>query len=249
MAVDLPPPVPLVQIEQLAPARAPASTPAQNLRARSQREAALSLGAQAGLAWRGAQIRAVLEGQASQLDQIYDFKRLLHGGHALPPVITESRNGFRVEGPDAARSQRISWTIVAPAKLVSLAPSWRDYLMRQDPAVDLDQVPDLLRPATDAERAAWREAVREGWRQGVAQMDAIFQAQVAQLTRDLSACCALNCWWPRASSALRAMPKVASVSLKKARPCMSMIVCCASLRRRRSSPEPSNGRHGYGDFC
>lgn len=186
MAVDLPPPAPLVQIEQLAPASSRAPTQAQNLRARSQREAALSLGAQAGLAWRGAQIRTALEGQALQLDQVYDFKRLLHDGHVLPPVITEARNGFRVDGQDAARSQRVSWTLAAPARLVSLAPTWRDYLLREDPPVDLNQVPDLLRPANGEERAAWQAAVREGWQQGVAQMDAIHQVQVAKLTRDFT---------------------------------------------------------------
>lgn len=158
-----------------------------DIREDALREAAISYGARAGLAWRTREIRAELQTRARYLDKVYDFKTLLipapSGLLIEPPIITESINAMLIEtdGQQAAVSDRI-YNIVNNAKIVSGGRTWRSYLERE--WGDIDPPPDILRPESDEERELWEDLVTKGWAEGVRQANEIFQDDLNVLMMD-----------------------------------------------------------------
>lgn len=158
-----------------------------DIRRDAMREAGYSFGARGGLATRTWQIRNELEGRAAYLDKIYDFRQLLipaqSGLLIEPPVISESLDALNIEqgGLSAAVSDKI-YNIGRNARIVSTARTWRAYLEREWDAVD--PPPDILRPADKDERALWLGWVSQGWDEGIAQADEIFQEDLNRLTAD-----------------------------------------------------------------
>lgn len=142
------------------------------------KEAAISLGARGGLAWKSYDIRQELERRSRSLDKVFNFRQLLiaapSGLLIEPPIISESINDMLIEsdGQQAAVSDRM-YNIINNARIVSTARTWRTYLER-----DWGEVippPDVLRPEDEEERALWTELVSKGWEEGVRQADEIFQ--------------------------------------------------------------------------
>ena len=180
---DEPPGLAALQAMRPAPGR---GTPfASEKRAVAVRLAALGFGARAGLARRGWEIAAMLERHAENLDAIYRFAPLMLTEAeftVLPPVLAETRRAFRLErsGGQAARADRIL-RIVEPARLVSAAPDWRDWLARSWP----EAVPpaSVLFPRDGEERAGWRRLLAEGWAEGRELADHIFAADLDRLNR------------------------------------------------------------------
>jgi len=152
------------------------------------REQALTLGAQGGLAWRTWQISRMLKSQADALADVYAFRRMMipapSGAIVAPPVVTESRRHYRVApgGQTATAADRV-YRIVQPARLVSTPPNWREYLIRSWEGPELP--PGELLPQTQTQRKVWRRHVTQGWRNGVAQADAIFESDLNRLERDI----------------------------------------------------------------
>lgn len=150
-------------------------------------EAAISYGARAGLAWRTKQIREEMLGRSRSLDKIYDFAQLLipapSGLMIEPPVISESLNAMIIDGDgQQAAVADTMYNISQNARIVSAARNWRTYLERDWGAVE--PPPDILRPSTPDERAAWVKRVRKGWEHGVKQANEIFAQDLAQLVAD-----------------------------------------------------------------
>ena len=175
----------LAAVQALKPAEGPEVPFAEEKRAAAVRLAALRFGSVAGLARRGWEIAAMLERHAASLDTIYRFGPLTlrEGGfEVLPPVLAETRRAFRLEraGTRAARAGRVL-RIVEPARLVSAAPGWRDWLSRSWP----EAVPPaaVLFPRDVSETARWRRLIAEGWAQGRALADDIFAADLDRLNR------------------------------------------------------------------
>lgn len=151
------------------------------------KEAAISLGARGGLAWKSYDIRQELERRSRSLDKVFNFRQLLiaapSGLLIEPPIISESINDMLIEsdGQQAAVSDRM-YNIINNARIVSTARTWRTYLER-----DWGEVippPDVLRPEDEEERALWTELVSKGWEEGVRQADEIFQDDLNMLTAD-----------------------------------------------------------------
>lgn len=151
------------------------------------KEAAVSLGARGGLAWKSYAIRQELKKRARYLDKIFDFRQLLiaapSGLLIEPPIINESLNNMLIEadGQQAAVSDRM-YNIINNARIVSAPRTWQVYLER-----DWGEVvppPDILRPQDEDERALWRELVARGWQEGVRQADEIFQDDLNLLVSD-----------------------------------------------------------------
>jgi defect in organelle trafficking protein DotC len=152
------------------------------------RDSALALGAQAGLARKSFQINAMLERHELQLNRIYQLQRLAitapNGSIVMPPIVTESVDHYRVSGDgQVASSADALYRIVAPGRIVTTMPNWRDYLVRNWETAELPP-PEIL-PKTPEERTVWRRFVAEGWKQGLAQSEAIFEADLARLERDV----------------------------------------------------------------
>lgn len=151
------------------------------------REAAFSYGARGGLAMRTYEIRKELEKRSSHLDRVFDFRQLLvaapSGLLIEPPIITESINAMLIDngGQQAAVSDRI-YNIIANARIVSTARTWRSYLERE--WGDIEPPPDILRPQNDRERDFWIEMVNKGWQQGYEQADEIFNEDLNKLMAD-----------------------------------------------------------------
>jgi defect-in-organelle-trafficking protein DotC len=157
------------------------------IRDEALREAALSYGARGGLARRTAEIRTSLIQHEGNLDQIYDFKRLLipapSGLMIEPPIISEGQNASIIEtgGQLAAVADRI-YNINRNARIVSTARNWRAYLERE--WGEISTPPSVLLPRTEKEQLAWATNLATGWEEGIAQADEIFQADLSKLIAD-----------------------------------------------------------------
>ncbi|MFK5948884.1 MAG: type IV secretory system conjugative DNA transfer family protein [Methylococcales bacterium] len=157
-------------------------TVVSNLRLKTVEDAAYSLGAQSGMAWRMIRINKYLEKNDSRLDRIYDFSRFLIDGKVLFPVIMESDRMYHQESETRARTVSVSYILSKSAKIVPSAPSWREYLSRD---VINPKLPNKrLYPVDSVEIKAWRENVYEGWVDGIKQADEIFTIDQRRLHRD-----------------------------------------------------------------
>jgi defect-in-organelle-trafficking protein DotC len=159
------------------------------LREEAQKEAALSLGARGGLAWRTWHIRNEMETRSRYLDKVFDFRQLLipapSGLLIEPPIVSEAMDAMLIDnkGIDAAVADRVL-NINQNARIVSAPRTWRGYLERDWGDITVELPPDILRPATKEERIVWEKRVREGWQRGVEQADEIFQADLNKLVAD-----------------------------------------------------------------
>jgi defect in organelle trafficking protein DotC len=161
------------------------SSDRQNLKKIRQaeiKETAISLGARGGLAWRSAHINATLQKEASQMDRIYNFQALLIDNRVLPPVLDQNDASATLANPDTIRLASKSYQIITPARIATTAPNWRNYLMMRFTKPD---APDnSLLPQNGAEVAYWNQCLTQGWKQGLAQANAIFSANLNRLKRD-----------------------------------------------------------------
>ena len=154
------------------------------LRDEAMREGALALGAQQGLSFRYRQIDDMLRSGdlGSLLDQAFDFSRLVHNG-ILMPVVTEAREAFELADDGlSARQSMLTWEITDPARLVSVPPTWRNYLLAPigDP-----QSPALgLMPWDSDSRDIWSEGICEGVAMGMRQADLLFRERLSRLMRE-----------------------------------------------------------------
>ena len=159
------------------------------------RKEALSLGAQAGLYEQGKKLDAWLQTRAKQLDQTYDFRRLVYpaslhvqnhltGTSLLPPIVEFSQNFTRLEGPDTLHVARSFYRISQQAKFSTVVPNWREYLWQGWPKPNIDAVPRVLLPDNAAERKVWIANVQRGFTLGEAQAITDFHTSLARLQRD-----------------------------------------------------------------
>ena len=179
------PPPGLAALQALAPEPGPDVPFAAEKRGSAVRLAALGFGARAGLARRTWEIAGMLDRHGPKLSAIYRFGDLVlraDGFTVLPPVLAETRRAFRLEaaGSRAASARRVL-RILEPARLVSAAPDWRDWLRRGWRAAEPPAA--VLFPGDEEEVARWRRLLAEGWAKGVALADDIFAADLDRLNR------------------------------------------------------------------
>ena len=100
-----------------------------------------------------------------------------------PPIISEGDNATLIEtgGQSAAVADKI-FNINRNARIVSTPRTWRAYLEREWGAVA--QPPEVLKPRTNAEKKEWVKYLTNGWKEGTAQADEIFQADLNKLVAD-----------------------------------------------------------------
>ena len=175
----------LAALQAFVPEPGPDVPFAAEKRASAVRLAGLGFGARAGLARRTWEIGAMLDRHGPRLSAVYRFGDLVlraDGFTVLPPVIAETRRAFRLEraGTKAASAERVL-RIVEPARLVSAAPDWRDWLERS--WLPAEAPAAVLFPRNDGEHARWRRLLAEGWARGVALADDIFAADLDRLNR------------------------------------------------------------------
>lgn len=91
-------------------------------------EIALTLGAQAGLAWRANQINKELSSHVQDLDETYNFNSMMLSQNVLPPVLSEADNSLNLTDTNTIRLASKTYKIITQAHFVSTPPTWRDYL-------------------------------------------------------------------------------------------------------------------------
>ncbi len=182
-------PGPKMSTENLAQLKALRATGASNksdvsvLRVQALQDAAMSLGAQSGLAWRADQINGLVSTKSKLLDQAFNFNGLMLGAHVLPPILVTTNQSIKVDNVDTMRFSDQTYKILAQAKFVSMPPTWRDYLAMN---YAFPPVPaDNMLPQNAIEQQLWQDAVAVGWQQGLEQGDRILGDNLARLTRDL----------------------------------------------------------------
>ena len=158
-------------------------------RADMVRTAALTYGAQGGLAARSFALNEMLRRYQAQLDSAYDFHTLVlpvGRGQTLmrPPVVSAAQMAFALgEGGQVARETSCIYQITRQAQLASTPPNWRAYLVRIWAAPRRPS--DGVLPRTPQEVAYWNKWVAEGWAQGEKQAVEIFLSDLGRLERDI----------------------------------------------------------------
>lgn len=152
-------------------------------REQTLKEMATALGARAGLSDRSRELIAIFASRAPALDAKFNFNPLVIGNSALPPVISESLNVVALE-TTAMRVAGAVYNIDEPARFAMPTPTWRNWLY-----IGLDEsavaIPTLngVGPNNAAEKQLWEKLTREGYEQGRAQAQAVYDANLAQLQR------------------------------------------------------------------
>lgn len=149
---------------------------------RAMQQMAITYGSQSGFHWKSNQISSYLNDHSSELDQVFNFNALLMQHNILPPVVAEYGKTYSIESNDTVRITDKEIRMVAPARFVSVAPSWRDYIVLH--AHEPEDPPASLMPLTDYELVLWKEYLQIGWDAGVDQAVTDFENKLAELNRD-----------------------------------------------------------------
>ncbi|KXS55153.1 MAG: defect in organelle trafficking protein DotC [Marinobacter sp. T13-3] len=154
------------------------------MRLRAVREEAFSYAAQTALAWRYEKLLAFTKSQEGTLDRIASFNPFVVDDYMLLPSVTEVRDRFEVAPDDQRmRTVRVQYQVSEDPKAISMPPTWRDYLWREF-AYPEDPHPTLL-PRTDREEQVWKDAIEEGWRDGLRQAQLIWDNNLNEMVRDI----------------------------------------------------------------
>lgn len=146
------------------------------------RETALSLGAQAGLAWRAKVIDEQLSRQSRTLDAIYDFNSLVLEHNILPPVLLEGRNTLNLADAQNIRVSDRTYKVAKQAHFVTSPPTWRQYLWLD--YVKPDYPNNTLLPRNKAEKKVWCDFTAKGWKNGIDQANTILEENIARIKED-----------------------------------------------------------------
>lgn len=152
------------------------------IRFKAIRQEGLRVGAQTGLAHRYGMIMEYMSAVEPKLNVVFSFNGFVKDGRLLMPAVIEVPNRFdRDEQNGEVRVIRNAYTIEEEARIISVVPTWREYLWQE---YGYPEKPHAsLLPRTDAESKAWQEAITEGWRAGVSQADTIYNDRLAMLTK------------------------------------------------------------------
>jgi len=152
------------------------------LRIKALQDTAMSLGAQAGLAWASLHIDTQLQADRKYLDSIYNFNGMMLTHGVIPPVLMEGDFSLNLSDPDTIRVADKTYKIVQQARFATTPPNWREYLWM---SYDKPILPDrTLWPKSSAEQKIWQQAIADGWGKGIVQSYSIFQQNLARLKRD-----------------------------------------------------------------
>lgn len=150
-------------------------------RSRTMAEAASTLGFQEGFKYEYEKLLAEAESRSSEMERIFDFRRLLIDGKVLPPVIRWSGPLMELHSDTDATQVDAQYRIEAPARLVMSPPSFRDYLQT---STEVLQPANEILPDNSAERSLWKEEALAGWNEGVAHARTVMDLAFDRLISD-----------------------------------------------------------------
>ena len=145
---------------------------------------AITVGAQAGLKWRYDQINKILKDKyEGRLDSAINFRPFIFDEVILAPSILVTKANENFESETRMVKSSIQFIVDREAKIVSVPPTYRDYLIREYPGPR--QIHPVLKPKTDTEQQIWKKNILKGWEIGVKQANDVFTDGLAQMVRDL----------------------------------------------------------------
>jgi defect-in-organelle-trafficking protein DotC len=160
----------------------PSATELSQLRARSLRDTAMSLGAQGGLAFASEKLNESLEQNAKHLSSIFNFNAMVLSHGIMPPVLEESSNNLNLADSSTIRVADKMYKIIQQARFATTPPHWREYLWL---SYSKPTLPDKsLLPKSTEEHRIWKQGIHIGWEKGIQQSYSIFQQNLARLKRD-----------------------------------------------------------------
>lgn len=148
------------------------------------KEIALSVGAQAGLAWRAKIIDESLTKQTRNLDTIYDFNSLVLENNIMPPVLLEGRKTLNLADAQNIRISDRTYKVAKQAHFITTPPTWRQYLWMDYIKPEMPN-PAML-PKTKEEKEIWKMYTLKGWKKGIEQANAILEENIARLKEDFT---------------------------------------------------------------
>lgn len=170
----------LTQIANLKAIKAESSV--DDMRLDSVKEAAATLGAQSGLAWRMKQINEIITKASPQLNKIFNFRHLMLEHQVVPPVLITADNTVNMGGGDTLRVAEKTYAIAIGPRFASSPPNWESYLLVY---YEKPERPDnTLLPKTKDEAIAWNKAIIKSWKSGIDQANQIFESNLSLLNRD-----------------------------------------------------------------
>ena len=159
----------------------------EQLRPRALRETAEKIGVQEAFRKRYGELQAKCQEQRTSLDRMFNFQPLLlHGGHVIPPVVVSADKYTDISKVDEMVMVGNSYRILKPARFVSVPPSWRDYLLLADNALDVEEPHPAMLPMSSKEVDIWKSGVYEGWKTGMEHADRLFERSLNELKRDFT---------------------------------------------------------------
>lgn len=157
-------------------------TQLSGLKVKVLQDTAMSLGAQAGLAWASEAMNVRMQHDQKYLDTIYNFNAMMLSHGVLPPVLEEGDFTLNQSDPNTIRVSDRTYRIVQQARFATTPPNWREYIWL---SYSKPSLPDKsLLPKNSEEQKIWAKGIRMGWDKGVEQGYSIFQQNLARLKRD-----------------------------------------------------------------
>lgn len=152
------------------------------MRSEAIKDIAMSVGAQAGLAWRSKVINATLEKNTRYLDQVFNFNLMLLNHNVVPPVLVQANRSLNLADSQTLRVDDRFYKIICQAHFTTMPPVWQNYLTMSYQAPE-KPLPAFL-PKTVEESGVWKKYATLGWQEGVSQANAIFNENLSRLKRD-----------------------------------------------------------------
>lgn len=153
------------------------------LRQAAQKKAALAFGAQSGFESRTKKRNAWLRRHEDVLDRIFMFGPFVYGDHILIPVLASGRRDFRLDRAEKASSSIVSYRIESPARIVSIPPTYREFLMISPGTPK--RVNPILLPKNAREKTLWKKWTDAGWKAGEDLSDRAFVLGVRRLVLEI----------------------------------------------------------------
>lgn len=158
------------------------SSSLSSLKVKVLQDTAMSLGAQAGLAWASDAMNERMQRDQKYLDTIFNFNAMVLSHGVLPPVLEEGDFTLNLADPNTIRVADRTYRIVQQARFATTPPNWREYIWL---TYSKPTLPDRsLLPKTNEEVKIWAKGIRMGWEKGIEQAYSIFHQNLARLKRD-----------------------------------------------------------------
>jgi defect-in-organelle-trafficking protein DotC len=161
-----------------------------SIRDKAVKDEAMRLGIQYGYAKELGRLQKVVLENTKFLDQTFNFKALMSYANQnapainiLPPVILRTNDYVTSDGS----GQRISisneyYQLYSNARIVTVAPTWRNYLVKSIPQPS--EPSKYLLPRNTIESSEWAKGFAYGWDLGLKQADTELEFRVQTLSRD-----------------------------------------------------------------